>query len=184
MAFVGSGGSFATAVLYSGFDAGIANGTWGEIDLTFTVGVGSTAINGTVFSLAVNTSATKELVTTGINLFLLSLVAASSFSSCSIANLTCEKTGTTTYFPLTEGSGRDIASYIDGVATVIPNAIVGTLTNVWANRTNGQVAHTYPEATRAIIVRDTKLTNGSDKYFATSSPLTGADLASAEEFVS
>lgn len=93
-----------------------------------------------------------------------------------IANISVTAGGVTKYFPLTDGSGADIAMYENGVATVISNAIQGALTNVWANKTEGNVDHSFPEATRAIVPRDTKFTNGTNKTLTTSTPATGADL--------
>lgn len=109
--------------------------------------------------------------------------ASTPTGTCRIANLKLIVSGTTKYFPLTDGQGDDIAMYENGVATILSNAIQGTLTNVWANKTEGLVDHTYPEAMRAIVPRDQQFNDGESIHFATKDPLTGANLTNALDFL-
>lgn len=87
-----------------------------------------------------------------------------------------------TNVPFTEGSGADIAKYVNGVETVITNAVQGTLTNIWANKTDGKWAVKFgPEA---MVPRNTKFRRvGSDRYVATREALTGADLTNMRNYM-
>lgn len=84
-------------------------------------------------------------------------------------------------FPLTDGSGSDLACFTDGVMSVISNAIKGTLTNVWANNTDGKF--TVPYALQAAITRQTKFSGDDEKHVAFREALTGSELANVEEWV-
>lgn len=100
-----------------------------------------------------------------------------------LSDLVFTNAGVVTYFPLSDGSGADVAMFVDGVCSILTNAIQGSPASVWANKTSGIVPYSAKNAVRAIVPRDTKFTNGTSKFFATRSQLTGSDLTEATGFV-
>lgn len=107
------------------------------------------------------------------------------FNGGRVSDLRITTGGVTTHFPLTDGSGRDLAWYrTDNTRGIASNAIVGgTLSSIWANR----VVNSSPFARRAIVPRDTKFrrtqADGDDRFFATRTALTGPTLTNAEAYV-
>jgi len=166
-------------------------GDWHRIRLNRTVNLWTMTVTNLRTNAVVSNSVSSSQVFDAASPFYLGggynnagTPAISLPSAASFCNATLLQNGGTKLFPLTDGSGDDIAMYENGVATIISNAIQGTLTNVWANNTDGLVDHTYPEAMRAVVPRDQQFNDGEAIHFATKDPLTGADLTNALNFLS
>jgi hypothetical protein len=160
--------------------SGLVAGVWNYIRFT--------RVATTYTFIGNNTgSATSATNITAANTRLLQ-VANVFHSNGRISDFRITTGGITTYFPLTDGSGASLAWYqSDGTSGVVSNALQGTLTNVWANKTNGVIVPPTKYSQRAIIPRDTKWNRvsaaGDDRFFATAAAITGGDKTNAEAYL-
>lgn len=151
-------------------------GTWVYVTLT-RVGSGFTlVINGTTELTFSNSALVGQSNTQLFKLW------DGTYGGSSLSDFRVNAGGTTKYFPLTEGAGRDLAYLQGGSFFVLSNAIIGGSTSsIWANKTPGSFAVAYgPEC---MLPRFTKFRRLSgDRYLATLAPLTGTDLTNATRY--